>query len=76
MSAKFWMVYNVSKSLPTIAHPTKESADTEAMRLAEKHPGNRVVVLESVYEYTTAPQPVVKVDHKVTPGYVVQELQP
>lgn len=33
---------------PTIAQPTREIAETEALRLAREHPGRRFIVLEPV----------------------------
>ena len=51
---KFWMVYRVPGHQdscfrePTKEHPTYASANTEANRLAKKHPGSIFIVLEAV----------------------------
>ena len=48
MSKTFWLVWNDGGGPPTCKHPTKESAVTEAKRLAAAHPGEQFVVLEAV----------------------------
>lgn len=45
---KFWMVWKIHGTLPTVQHQTAKSAKHEASRLAELHPDERFVVLESV----------------------------
>ena len=43
----FWMVYGIGQQEPRYKHPTLESAEREAQRLAKAHPGIRFVVLEA-----------------------------
>lgn len=45
---KFWMVYRTGDNSPTYRHYTKEGAQQEAVRLAEKCPGELFVVLAAV----------------------------
>lgn len=47
---KFWMV--VGRGAPTHRHPSKQSAKTEAERLASYNPGTSFVVLESLAQVT------------------------
>ena len=67
MSYKFWMVYNPNGSKPTASHATEEIAEAEAKRLATKHPGERFVVLESMYECVTAAPTIETVEHRHAP---------
>lgn len=54
---RFYLVWGINKPAPTVPHPDKETADKEARRLAEKHPGTIFVVMEPVEAYrTTAPR--------------------
>jgi hypothetical protein len=54
---KFWMVWNENGGSPTCQHPSLESAETEAARLARMKPGSNFVVLESV-KFCTIDDPV------------------
>jgi len=45
---KFWMVWKINGASPNQKHETAEAAKAEASRLAEKHPGERFVVLQSM----------------------------
>lgn len=45
---KFWMVWTMHGASPTVQHQTAKSAKDDASRLAEMHPDERFVVLESV----------------------------
>ena len=45
---QFWMVYGVGNGRPTFQHTTRDSAETEAKRLARENPGIAFVVLESI----------------------------
>jgi len=46
MRSKFWMVVGVGA--PTYRHDSKDSAKTEAERLARAYPGSEFTVLESL----------------------------
>jgi hypothetical protein len=51
MSARpeqFWMVYGLGQHAPTREHPSKESAEAEAKRLARLNPDIWFVVLEAI----------------------------
>jgi len=50
-----WMVYGEGQSMPRVTHDTKESAITEAGRLAEKHPGIVFYVLAATAAYLASP---------------------
>ena len=50
--AQYWMVHGVGQGATRFVHPTRESAETEARRLAEKHHGTPFVVLEGVAAIT------------------------
>ena len=43
---KFWMV--LGRGTPCYRHPSKQSAQTEAERLASENPGEEFTVLESL----------------------------
>lgn len=58
---KLWMVYSVNRSMSAVAHRSKKSADAEARRLARKHPGDRIVVLESTHGFEKRGSRVVSV---------------
>lgn len=45
---KFWMVWSPQGSRPTRRHYTRESADTEASRLANANPGTEFFTLKAV----------------------------
>ena len=59
---KFWMIVNLTAgSSFHIKHDTYESAETEAKRLANKHPESEFIILESVGGYVvklTEPKPI------------------
>lgn len=60
---KFWMVFRMAgNGFPTAVHDSRGSANEEAERLARKHPGAQLVVLESVSFVSTdaPPQPPLK----------------
>lgn len=44
----FWLVWNPNGHSPTCKHPTRDSADHEAARLARLNPGQVFYVLEPV----------------------------
>jgi hypothetical protein len=46
--AQFWMVYGVGCGRPTYQHTSRDSAETEAKRLARSNPGTTFCVLEAV----------------------------
>lgn len=53
------MVHNPKHGLPNKQHLTEDSAVEEAMRLASKHSGDPIFVLEAVGGFATEPpQPV------------------
>lgn len=54
MPERFYLVWGIGKPAPTVQQPDKETADKEARRLAEKHPGTIFVVMEPVEAYRTA----------------------
>lgn len=58
---RFYLVWGIGKPAPTVQHPDKETADKEARRLAEKHPGTIFVVMEPVEAYRTSAPRVEKV---------------
>lgn len=47
-SEPFFMVYGLGQGAPNCTHDTFESAETEAKRLANLHPGIRFYVLATV----------------------------
>lgn len=55
---RFWMVYGHGRSAPTYRHPTKDSAQREAKRLAQLNPGSTFTVLKSTKAFR-AEYPVV-----------------
>jgi hypothetical protein len=46
-NGRFWLVWNPEGRSPTCKHPSRESAQTEAGRLAKTFPGQRFWVLEA-----------------------------
>lgn len=52
--SKFWIIWNPSGKNPSFRHSTKESADTEAHRLASLHKGNVFYVLEGVERFESS----------------------
>jgi hypothetical protein len=46
----FWFVWNPRGRAPTYAHTTRQSAVTEAERLARANPGQPFVVLQAIGE--------------------------
>lgn len=61
MPERFYLVWGIGKPAPMPQQPDKETADKEARRLAEKHPGTIFVVMEPVEAYRTAAPRVEKV---------------
>jgi hypothetical protein len=47
METKFWVVWQPESGVPTMRHETKQSAITEAERLARGTTGRRFYVLEA-----------------------------
>lgn len=47
----FWLVWTEKGALPKFKHPSRFSADKEAMRLAEAIPGQEFYVLEPVASF-------------------------
>ena len=45
---KFWVVLGSDNGSPTVRHPSKKSATSEAERLARNNPGCKFTVLESL----------------------------
>ncbi len=56
---KFWFVWNPNGRAPSYHHASRQSADEEAKRLAEKNPGHQFIVLKSVGGFE-APRPDVR----------------
>lgn len=56
---KFWMVYSPQGHAPTYKHWSRESADTEAVRLAKMNPGRQFFVLKAMAGFE-AEEPAVK----------------
>lgn len=54
----FWMVWTKTGHMPRYFHHSREGAETEARRLALRHPGLRFIVLEAVTKVSVTP-PVV-----------------
>lgn len=50
-SVPFWAVWCPEHGPPTKYHLSKQSAETEAMRLAKHHPGKEFFVLMPVVKY-------------------------
>lgn len=42
---RFWVVWNENGRAPVVKHPTQDSAEREALRLARGNPGQRFHVL-------------------------------
>ncbi len=60
---KFFMIKNVtSGGQPTKTHNNIEEAREEAKRLAEKHPGNIITILETIEAYQTKSPEVVRLE--------------
>lgn len=57
---RFWIVWNESHGFPTKRHESQESAEKEAARIAEKHPGARVFVMDAYCHYSVEPMPMAK----------------
>lgn len=58
MADKFWMVWNPQGNYPHVTHQTPEAASSEAERLARKHTGVKVYLLEAISVYETEEPPV------------------
>lgn len=54
---RFWIVWNESHGMPTKRHETQEQAEAEASRIAAKHPGARVFVMDAYCFYSVVPVP-------------------
>jgi hypothetical protein len=52
---RFWMIWNPQGGRPTRKHPTRESAQAEATRLAMQSPGDSFYIMraEAVAQYVT-----------------------
>lgn len=48
MEETFWLVWNPSRGMPTVRHPSALSARKEAERLAVIQPGEAFYVLQAV----------------------------
>lgn len=48
----FWYVMNPKSGAPRVRHENPAQAEQEAKRLAAKHPGDEIVVLQAVATYT------------------------
>lgn len=70
---KHWVIFNPKGYLPAKTHKDIESAVTEAVRLAEKQPGDHFVVYESV-RVASAERPKVNVDVFYGPSYDQGEI--
>ncbi len=55
---KYYLVHNLHRGMPNQKHETREQATQEAARLAAKHPGEMICVLEVVCGFKT-PDPAV-----------------
>jgi hypothetical protein len=59
---EFWMVWNPSGRAPTYRHPSLNSAQNEAKRLAVTCPGYDFIVLKAIGGYrmpTPGPEPII-----------------
>jgi hypothetical protein len=54
---KFWLVWKIHGAPSTAQHQTAEIAKAEASRLAEKHPGERFVVLQAMSVFIATVNP-------------------
>lgn len=48
----FWLVWREDGDNPTYRHPTQDSAESEALRLARLHPGSSFCVLMPFARFT------------------------
>ena len=48
---RFFMVHNPKRGIPSVRHELLNGAVAEAERLAEKHPGDLIYVLETVNSF-------------------------
>ncbi|MEL6362376.1 MAG: hypothetical protein AAFR21_14965 [Pseudomonadota bacterium] len=61
---KFWFVWNPQGNNPRHMHGSKESAEAEARRLAQKNRGQQFFVLRSVSGFTVElppPPPIIEI---------------
>ena len=56
------MVFNPARAIPKKQHTSKKSAQQEAVRLAQQHPGESFIVLEGLEEFKTA-QPQIEMNY-------------
>lgn len=66
MRTKFWLIWNERGRAPVCKHPTRQSAETEAARLAANNPGHEFHILES--ERTVYLNNIAVEDHAETYG--------
>ncbi|MEM7213290.1 MAG: hypothetical protein AAF479_15625 [Pseudomonadota bacterium] len=59
---KFWMVWNPNGRAPTYCHPTRDSANREAERLAEENPGQQFIILKAVGGFEVQRPPARPID--------------
>lgn len=55
MKKVFWLVWNERGGVPLHKHPTAESANKEAKRLAALNKGDSFIVLQSLGEFEVEP---------------------
>ena len=48
----FWFVWNPNNRIPQYEHQSYINAEFEAKRLAQKHPGEQFIVLQSIRSFT------------------------
>lgn len=51
---EFFFVWTKKGRVPRFTHQTRESASAEAIRLAEKHPGRKFIVLRAEGKFSLA----------------------
>lgn len=73
---KFWLVWGIGKSVPTVQHPNPLIAETEAKRLALKHPGTMFVVMESSKGWRTAEPTVEPITLWLSPDAFDASIEP